>query len=382
MNNWVINKKIEKARMMLMSKNSFFGTILLGSKVFIDHSIKTMATNGMDIYVSPEFVSEIDIDHVVFGLTHELYHKIMMHNTREGSDKHHETWNIAADLAIHSNMAKNKKFLKIITDNNYYYAKIFDNMTTEEIYWFLMSNKDILEDQQKKNGFDSHKKEKQSEKQKNDIANSVRAGLKISSCSEGDTDLVSIKKEFIRATKSSPQIKDGLRKFFEISFARHDYDFSVPDRRFISSGFCIPSIVEIQSKSRMKKVTVVLDVSASIPKHTHVFFTSIVSDLSKEFCNEIHLLFVDNSVRDYKVYTSGIDEIEIPCGISTDFRPAFNFVRDNCIDTKFLIYLTDLEVSGNRISDFIPEYNVLWVKTTESKYCTIPEFGDVIELDF
>jgi hypothetical protein len=81
----------------------FFGDFLQASRILWDHPrVKTMATDGINIYISSEFCAEHTIKQLTFVLVHEIMHITLLHHFRmeEHGVKNAEKWNIAGDLEI------------------------------------------------------------------------------------------------------------------------------------------------------------------------------------------------------------------------------------------------------------------------------------------
>ena len=95
--------RIERAITNVVGAFPFFGDFLHDSRLLWDHpEIDTMATDGINIYISSEFCSKHTIDQLVFVLVHEIMHITLLHHFRmeEHGTKDGEKWNIAGDLEI------------------------------------------------------------------------------------------------------------------------------------------------------------------------------------------------------------------------------------------------------------------------------------------
>lgn len=94
----LFNRRLTKAGSSLVIRLPFFGYLLFGSGVkVVVRDIKTMATDGVNIYVGEKFVMLEDLDIVMFGLLHELIHVYFSHAGRCG-DRDKKLWNIAVDI--------------------------------------------------------------------------------------------------------------------------------------------------------------------------------------------------------------------------------------------------------------------------------------------
>lgn len=94
----VFTRRLTKAGSTLVIRLPFFGYLLFGSGVrVIANDIKTMATDGVNVYVGMKFVLAEDIDIVMFGLLHELIHIYFSHVSRCGA-REMRRWNVAIDI--------------------------------------------------------------------------------------------------------------------------------------------------------------------------------------------------------------------------------------------------------------------------------------------
>ena len=380
MNYGVVRRKIEQARTRIISSNPFFGMTLINTKVIARNSIPTAATNGKDIFYNPLFFNDINIEHIAFAIEHELYHKTLLHLFRS-KDKDKKLWNIAIDLAVHSHMMLSGKYASIIMSGYYYYDKRCNGKTADEIYWMLKSNQSLLEAQMGRKGFDEHNVSDATIKsQQTDIENEIRSSFKI--VNTGDkARLQSLKSEFIKCTGKKIDVESILRNFFEEAYSRHDYDYTQPERRFAGSGFCIPSIQPINEKRRINEVVAAVDTSGSVDDAEKVLFIDLISNLSEEFCDKIHLIFCDDDIQGVHEFEGKIEDLVVPKGYTTDFKPVFKYIEENGIQPKLLIYMTDLCVHEKDFPGEDPEYKVVWAKASSAFDFFQPPFGEVITID-
>src|SRR6266566_731731 len=64
-----------------------------------DMPMKTLATNGVSIWIDPTFWGQLSRDHRMTAIAHEMGHKMLLHMTRRG-DRNPFMWNIAGDHVI------------------------------------------------------------------------------------------------------------------------------------------------------------------------------------------------------------------------------------------------------------------------------------------
>ena len=91
---------MEKAKVQLLLKQPFFGSIVCKRKFVQDESIKTACvTKDGTIKYAPSFVEKLSVDECVFILAHEAMHVVYAHLPRLGN-RDPMVWNIACDATI------------------------------------------------------------------------------------------------------------------------------------------------------------------------------------------------------------------------------------------------------------------------------------------
>ncbi|MFQ5330381.1 MAG: VWA-like domain-containing protein, partial [Thermodesulfobacteriota bacterium] len=139
-----------------------------------------------------------------------------------------------------------------------------------------------------------------------------------------------------------------------------DYTMSVPDRRYLSSGFYLPGLL-----SHGIRIAVAVDLSGSIGKDARTDFWSEIKLGAMNVCQdyELHLFGCDASIQDgnYQVAKPG-EDIDLDSlmsgGGGTDFRPVFNRIEEDDIQIDALFYLTD---ALGEFPESPPQYPVIWV---------------------
>lgn len=137
-------KKVIQARALLMKNRIGIASMLLGLElVEVDEAVcPTMATDGLRIYFSENWVLSTPMDELQGVLFHEGCHVIWEHPLRRGQrDKY--WWNIACDIAI-NNWIKDELGMKLPEDG------IFDpshsNRIAEHIYRDIMGDEEKQEE--------------------------------------------------------------------------------------------------------------------------------------------------------------------------------------------------------------------------------------------
>lgn len=107
-----MSKSMDRVRLLskalkirMLSSYPFYGMIL-GKLCQIKEctSVKTAATDGVDIFFNPKFASTLEDSEINFVLIHEMFHVILLHRyrfeTNQDKIENHRMWNIACDAVI------------------------------------------------------------------------------------------------------------------------------------------------------------------------------------------------------------------------------------------------------------------------------------------
>ena len=99
-----MSNSIEKAKVRLMLKHPFFGSILLRRPMEATDEIPTACvTSEGAIKYNPSFVESMGFDELIFLLAHEAMHVALGHLPRM-KDRDHKLWNYACDAVINETL--------------------------------------------------------------------------------------------------------------------------------------------------------------------------------------------------------------------------------------------------------------------------------------
>jgi predicted metal-dependent peptidase len=99
---------IEKARALIVLDHPFVASILLRRPFIETREIKTLAVDGKArIYFNPDFVANLTVPQLVWGLCHEVFHVVGQHAVRKGS-RDPKKWNYAGDAWINDTLDEAK----------------------------------------------------------------------------------------------------------------------------------------------------------------------------------------------------------------------------------------------------------------------------------
>jgi hypothetical protein len=93
---------VDRCITKIIGKYPFYGEFVQHARILFDHpAIDTMATDGKNIFVSSEFVSNLKDAETIFVLCHEILHIVLLHHFRmDEINADPNKWNYAADYEI------------------------------------------------------------------------------------------------------------------------------------------------------------------------------------------------------------------------------------------------------------------------------------------
>ena len=150
----------------------------------------------------------------------------------------------------------------------------------------------------------------------------------------------------------------------------------VPSRRYMQTGFCLPSL----HNNQMGILGIFVDTSASIDQKDLDTFCSHINVIMRTLQPErLIVIYCDAEVPENGVQEFFRGEVDLELlpegGGGTDFVPPFEYIEQNRIDLKCAIYFTDLECTSFPEQ---PSYPVYWIRYGCSFYAATPPFGKVI----
>jgi len=179
-----------------------------------------------------------------------------------------------------------------------------------------------------------------------------------------------IERQLKEARESRCDWRAILREFIAATDPS-DYRWTPSNRRFVSSGLYLPSVM----RSGVGEIVIAVDTSGSIGHKELEQFAGEITAISEEAKPErIHVVYCDAAVQSTEEFGPAEPiKLSPKGGGGTDFRPPFRWVEGEGIQPKCFIYLTDLCCSSFPEP---PEYPVLWV--TDSR--TTAPFGETLRI--
>jgi predicted metal-dependent peptidase len=401
-----IDTKAEKAftdaRSLMAVTQPFFAVILLGMGVRQDRSFPTMYTiDGEQLGYNPDFFLGLSEKQRLTALAHEVLHPALLHNFRCGN-RDPELWNVAGDFAENPLLADSG----FDVPDNWLMDAEFDGMSAEQIYTILL-------------------KERPPPQSGGDGGNESQAGgpngdspsdhISHGNWKHGDQDGCGFMhgpksgsrgdkgKELAAATtmkarvagaamiaKQAGKLPASLERYIQTILeakipwtshlldlaqqcAKNDFNWTKPNRRYLSSGFYLPSI----SNMEMGKIVITMDTSGSMDQkdleNSAAEVSGILNQLNPE---ELIVIYTDADVSHVQTFTPDDFPIKLEArgGGGTSFVPSFEWVERNDINPACHIYMTDMYCN-----EFAPEpdYPVFWCVVSSNKK-TIAPYGQML----
>lgn len=137
----MLEKKLLKAKIELMTRSVFLSTINLSIKHRISNAVATAGTDCKQIMYNPDFCKDLTILELTGVMAHECWHIAFMHKLREGN-RNHVLWNKAADYVINNMLIDSGYTLPPGGLSN----KAYIDMSTEQVYDRLVTNNESQEE--------------------------------------------------------------------------------------------------------------------------------------------------------------------------------------------------------------------------------------------
>lgn len=340
------HKRLVKARINLLIKQPFFGTLALFMQLIEDEHlpIPSMATDGERIYYDPGFVMGRTFQDLVFIFAHEIGHCVLMHGLRiNGRDE--ERWNIACDYVVNALLRASGFGMP---KDALYDAK-FEGMNAEEVYQKLPKNiggssVKPLDRLMRPKG----KPTLLEERWKTQIIQAANAA-------KGAGKMPGSLQRFVdEVLEVRTDWRSRLRQF-ATERTKDDYSFQYLNRKQLTMGNFLPGL---HSES-MGTMAVISDDSGSISNRILGIWGSEIASIRDAVRPQRTIVLSCDAAVNHVNDLGEWDEFKLEShgGGGTDFRPPFDWLEERGIRPACLVYLTDLE---GRFPDQAPDFPVLW----------------------
>lgn len=369
-------ERMVRARIQLLTKNPFFGTLALRLKLVEcdggpTNPFSTMATNGQVITWSPKFLEKITDKQVEGVIAHEVLHVALKHHLRR-KFRDPQKWNYSCDAVINQILLDAKFELPpkgVMTPEHKdkaaetVYAEMDDQNQNQQggskgppqaADWGV-----VLDDP---NAGGSDAQQAEAEHEVNImVAQAAQAQEKFEKATNQKGTLPAWMKRLVEEIVA-PEVRweDVLRRFVT-SRVPYDHSWSRLNRRFAHQGVHLPGVV----KDGLGQLAVLIDTSGSM---TRKMLTRIYGEMNgvMEDCRpeKLHAIACDASVGNYVILDDGEPlrpDIFVGGG-GSDFRPAFKKLEEMGEPIVCCVVFSDMYID---FPDKAPPFPVLMVSTTE-----------------
>lgn len=339
-----------KARISLIMKQPFFGSLALRLQLIQDSTLKlpTMAVDGKHIFYHPEFVKNSSFAEIEFVVAHEVGHCIYDHMGRRGA-RNPRKWNRAGDYVINAMLVEVGMSMP---KGGLLNAK-FAGMTTDEVYGLLKDGdegdgKGPLDEVRDNTSNDPSNIQAQAEDWKIAVVQAANGA-------RGQGKLHGSLARFVDQLIASKADWRSRLRAFVAEESRNDYSYARVNRRFASLGIYLPGLYS----QELGTVVVVTDDSGSIGNNILKAFAGEIEDVRESGRPERTIIISCDARVNHVDDLQPDDQFRMEChgGDGTDFRPPFDWLAERDITPACLIYLTDLH---GPLPDKAPHYPVLW----------------------
>ena len=361
-------QRLSKAVVDIMGSPKYValaGVLMIGSRT-VDDKTKTACTNGRDEMYGRTFIESLSDAELRFLVLHECYHKLYRHLTtwRHLYDKNAQLANAACDYVINIKLTDdNKDGFAVMPKVGLLDAK-YRGMDSAQVYKLLKDDQQDSGGGQgdgsgdgdsgapSGTGLDDHDWEgaqgmtaEQTKELARDLDEAIRQGALAAGKlgSGGDRmfdDLLETKIDW----------REALREFISTTCTGSDYStWRRPNRRFVSSGYYMPSGVSEQ----VGELVIAIDTSGSIGGRELSKFLGEVKGICDQVKPEtVRLLYWDTEVCADERYTGVevehiVDSTKPEGGGGTNVECVPAYMAQGGIKPQAVVVLTDGYLGGS-----------------------------------
>lgn len=387
---------ILKARIALVLKQPFFGNLAMRLKLQnADSWLTTAATDGRHFFYNSDFILKLPTNQMMFLFCHELLHCAYDHMTR-GMGKNRDLANIAMDYVVNADCIKYNLGQRI-TVVPVLYDRKYDDWNFEQVYDDLIKNAEkiniedlldqLLDDHLDGKGKDGEGEGKDgngesngkgrpvlSPEERQKIKDEFKEAMLAAAQSAGAGNVPGNVKRMINEL-TSPKInwRELITQQIQ-STVKHDYTWTIPNKKQFSNGFVLPNM----RKDQAIDVCVAIDTSGSISnEQLKVFYSEIAGIMQSYDDYNIKIWCFDTNVhnpQDYDISNGdNLVNYEAKGFGGTDFEVNWNWMKYEAVEPKLLIVFTDGEPFGSWGD---PDYcDTVWIIHNKYRKDIAPPFG-------
>lgn len=366
--------RLQKAKIALTLDVPFWAQLSFKLSHTLDESVPTACTDGRVVRYSSDYLAKLSDAEISGLMIEEVGHCAMGHLWRRAS-RDMKRWNQACDQVLWAIIAD----LQLATGGRVALSKDckveprFKGLSAEEVYHLLSLDNSSQSYQSPGEFGDPAPDGQPSESDANGAPDdaigpqgpSLEQEWKAATLAAATVEKQRTQGKLpawlklIVSDLTEPRVPwtEHVREFCH-TLSRDDYSFARPNRRYLASGFVLPSL----RSERLGPIVGAFDTSGSI-----FSFPDMVRDILSEFqgildhCRptEMRMIDCDTRVHQQATFQPGDDlRTFVPeGGGGTDFRPVFDAIAALGEEPACLIFLTDLYGTFPATP---PPYPVLW----------------------
>lgn len=360
------NERLIKARVQLLLKEPFFGSLVLKLNLVETESIDTMATDGSVIKYNNAFIESLTDEEIKGVLCHEVLHCALGHVFRLGERNPHK-FNKACDYAINPLLAWEYGYT---LPKGGLLDKKYLGMGAEEIYAKLPD--DPEEDEKEMWGGMLPPPEGKGSSTAEKAAEWKLATKLAAEEAKGIGKLSGALKELLKQAEPKICWKTQLAQLIG-GISKSDFSWTNPNTSYIHQNLYLPSLHE----PTIGNLVFAIDTSGSVRSaELAQFLGELTSVLDTIKFESLTVIQCDTAIVDEQEYEMGDSiSLEVQGRGGTKVSPVFDWIQENMERPSALIYFTDMGINDFPLTT--PEYPVFWART--SSCCDAP-FGVHINL--
>ena len=365
--NTAVRDQLIQARVALLLDQPFFGSLSMYLKLNEDTEVKTACTDGYQIRYNPTFIASLTPAETRGLLAHEVMHVALQHHRRRGN-RAAKKWNRAGDYAINPLLLD----AGLTLPQNGCVNWAWRGEAAETIFPKLPDEDESGGEPGNGSGDGCGEVEDAPADSEGDAKQEEGRMIQAAKAAKQKGKLPGSLEKLVEPLINPPlDWRTILAEFIDRS-AKADYTWTRPNTRYAGSGFVLPSLY-----SEKLEIVVAIDTSGST-MHVQDLFCKELRAIMTSFSDiEVTVIQCDAKVQD----VTSLDNCNFdykPKGFGgTSFVPVFDYIENQGMEPKALVYLTDMYGTFPQTD---PGFPVLWVSTSGSYRPYEKIIGEVVEL--
>jgi len=354
--------KMSVARARLLLDYPFFGVLALKLGMNETTDTPTLATNGQQMFYNPEFITQLPTNLCSSAIAHEVMHAVMNHNTRR-SGRNPRKWNVACDFAINPIL----KEAGLPLGEDWLHNPNWADMSAEEIYNLLPDDQDDGHDPL----CDVQDTPGDAEARESQVIDWKIASVQAATAQAKRGKLPGSIQRILDDAISPPVLWREVLAQFMTERVKNDYSWARRNPYYANTKVILPALDGVG----MGEIVIALDTSGSVANVLDEFGQTVRDILASTRPRRTHVVYCDARVNRVDMFEQGQElTLEAVGGGGTDFRPVFEYVKNNSIYPACMLYLTDMY---GAFPNDPPSYPVLWCATSDVQ----GPFGQTLKIE-